>query len=366
MNQTKLVITYFKLNEQERTESYLCGDVGDILKSRKLAVGYAHIALLNDNGTVSAHGDNSRGQCNTQSWQAVTKVVAGDFHTAALKSDGTVYAAGDNTYGQCNVNGWCGVTELYANKGLTVGVTADGALLFSGQTIKTPAEASLTKEQQESFELLIKHLNPDAVNHASAEHSQKTDNAPTDKKHFKFSHMRNGGIQIDKYLGNSSKVVIPNEIDGKPVTEIGTDAFRDNQKLKTVVFPDSLKSIHSNAFQDCTSLETLVMPFGVTQISDYAFLRCKNLRSLKLPDSVRRIDRWAFLRCEKLEEIYLPDSLSSLGAGAFFACYALKKVYISGQTKQHLERQHIERLDRFFDDISSITFIGLSESMPSV
>ena len=90
MNQTKLVITYFKLNEQERTESYLCGDVGDILKSRKLAVGYAHIALLNDNGTVSAHGDNSRGQCNTQSWQAVTKVVAGDFHTAALKSDGTV------------------------------------------------------------------------------------------------------------------------------------------------------------------------------------------------------------------------------------------------------------------------------------
>ena len=355
MNQTKLIITYFKLNEQERTESYLCGSAGDILKKRKLAVGYAHIALLNDDGTVSANGDNSRGQCNTQSWRSVTKVAAGDFHTAALKSDSTVYATGDNTYGQCNVNGWCGVTELYANKGLTVGVTADGALLFSGQTNKTPAQVTLTKEQQESFELLKELLKPDAVNHASAEHSQKNDNEPTNKKYFIFNRKINGGISIIKYKGNSSKVVIPNEIDGEPVTEINTGAFRDNQKLKTVVFPDSLEVINSHAFQDCTSLETLVIPFGVTQISDYAFLRCKNLRSLKLPDSIKEIDRWAFLRCEKLEEIYLPDRLSFLGVGSFCACYALKKVFISEQTKQRIERT--QRLDRCFENISSLTFV---------
>ena len=349
MNQTKLIVTYFKLNEQERTESYLCGSVGDILKKRKLAVGYAHIALLNDNGTVSAHGDNSRGQCNTQSWRSVTKVAAGDFHTAALKSDGTVYATGDNTYGQCNVAEWRDITDIFADKGLTVGVTADGALLFSGQTIKTPAQAPLTKEQQESIDILMELLKPD--------------NEPTNKKYFKFSQIRNGGISINKYIGNSSKVVIPNEIDGKPVTEIGTDAFRNNQKLKTVVFPDSLKSINSHAFQDCASLESLVIPPGLTQISDYAFLRCKNLTSLKLPDSIKEIDRWAFLRCEKLEEVYLPDSLRFLGVGAFFACYALKRVYISEQTMQRIER--VQRLDRYFDSISSLTFIDPPVGTPS-
>lgn len=362
MNQAKLIITYFKLNEQERTESYLCGSVGDILKSRKLAVGYAHIALLNDDGTVSAHGDNSRGQCNTQSWQSVTKVAAGDFHTAALKSDGTVYATGDNTYGQCNVAQWRDITDIFADKGLTVGVTADGELLFSGQTIKTPAQAPLTKEQQESIDILMELLKPEKKNDDSSEQYQVIGLAPTDKRYFQFSQIRNGGISIDKYIGNSSKVVIPNEIDGKPVTEIGVDAFRNNQKLKTVVFPDNLKIIHSHAFQDCTFLETLVMPFGVTQISDYAFLRCKNLRSLKLPDSVRRIDRWAFLRCEKLEEVYLSDSLNFIDVGVFCACYALKKVYISEQTMQRIER--VQRLDRFFDDISSITFIDPSVETP--
>ena len=244
---------------------------------------------------------------------------------------------------------WRDITDIFADKGLTVGVTADGAFLFSGQTIKTPAQAPLTKEQQESSDILMELLKPD--------------NEPTNKKYFKFSQIRNGGISINKYIGNSSKVVIPNEINGKPVTEIGTDAFRNNQKLKTVVFPDSLKSINSHAFQDCASLESLVIPPGLTQISDYAFLRCKNLRSLKLPDSIKEIDRWAFLRCEKLEEVYLPDSLRFLGVGAFFACYALKKVYISEQTMQRIER--VQRLDRYFDSISSLTFIDPPVGTPS-
>lgn len=363
MNQTKLIITYFKLNEQERTESYLCGSVGDILKSRKLAVGYAHIALLNDDGTVSAHGDNSRGQCNTQSWQSVTKVAAGDFHTAALKSDGTVYATGDNTYGQCNVGEWRDITDIFADKGLTVGATADGELLFSGQTIKTPAQAPLTKEQQESIDILMELLKPETKNDDSSEQYQVIGLAPTDKRYFQFSQIRNGGISIDKYIGNSSKVVIPNEIDGKPVTEIGAGAFWYNEKLKSVVFPESLRKIQKGAFEHCTSLENLEIPYGLTQISDSAFSYCANLRSLKLPDSVEKIDQWAFFNCDNLEEVYLPDSLSSLSDSAFSCCYGIEMVYISEQTKQRLDWQY--SLSHVFSYISSITFIDPSVETPS-
>ncbi|MGN0442798.1 MAG: leucine-rich repeat protein [Acutalibacteraceae bacterium] len=362
MNQTKLIVTYFKLNEQERTESYLCGSVGDILKNRKLAVGYAHIALLNDDGTVSAHGDNSRGQCNTQSWQSVTKVAAGDFHTAALKSDGTVYATGDNTYGQCNVAQWRDITDIFADKGLTVGATADGELLFSGQTIKTPAQAPLTKEQQESIDILTELLKPEAKNDDSSEQYQVIGLAPTDKRYFQFSQIRNGGIKIKKYIGNSSKVVIPNEIDGRPVTEIGAGAFRYNEKLKAVVFPESLRKIQKGAFEGCISLETLEIPYGLTQISEYAFSYCESLRSLKLPDSVGQIDQWAFSHCLNLEEVYLPDSLSSLGVSAFSYCHELKRVYISEQTKQHLDWQF--SLTYVFDYIPSITFIDPSVETP--
>lgn len=354
MNQTKLLITYFKLNEQERVERCLCNTFNSILKNRKPAVGYAHVALLNVDGTVSAYGDNSHGQCDTQNWQAVTKVAAGDFHTVALKSDGTVCATGDNTYGQCNVDDWRGVAELYADKGLTIGVTADGALLFSGQAVKAFGQ----NPKPNSFRQAV--CNPEVVDDIPTEQILDPTLFPTDEKEFRVRYHQNGNVEITNYLGNSLTVVIPRKIDGKPVTKIGSGAFRNNQKLKSIVFPDSLKIIGSNAFQDCTSLETLVIPFGLTQICDYAFLRCKSLSCFRLPDSIRRIESWAFLRCEELEEVYIPDSLSFLGSGVFLGCYALKKVSISKQTKQRLQR-----FDSCFRNIDEVTFVDPSVAMSS-
>ena len=207
MNQTKLIVTYFKLNEQERTESYLCGSVGDILKNRKLAVGYAHIALLNDDGTVSANGDNSRGQCNTQSWRSVTKVAAGDFHTAALKSDGTVYATGDNTYGQCNVAEWRDITDIFADKGFTVGVTADGKIM-------TTHEAKTAPQQKA----------PASIASVPTKAGQMYDQTekPVSDVYNDFEYVITGGkASITKYKGNAETVVIPEVIDGVPVRCIG-------------------------------------------------------------------------------------------------------------------------------------------------
>ena len=329
MNQTKLIVTYFKLNEQERTESYLCGSAGDILKNRKLAVGYAHIALLNADGTVSAHGDNSRGQCDTQSWQAVTKVVAGDFHTAALKSDGTVYATGDNAYGQCNVNGWCGVTELYANKGLTVGVTAGGALLFSGQTIKTPAEASLTSEQQESFELLKKLLKPEAVNDASAD-------KPVSGVYNDFEYVITGGkASITKYKGNAKTVVIPEEIGGIPVRSIGKKAFYVNENISSLVLSENLREIGDDAFWYCEKLSEIEMPYGVETIGKNAFFNC-DIKELILPESVKRIGVYAFRQNYSLNKLVIPDSIEAIENFAFPSAVR-RRTEISAETKKRLK-----------------------------
>ncbi len=95
-----MLVTFFRLSEQERQEHYLAKNTSDILKRKKLAFGTAHMAVLEDDGTVSAYGDNSRGQCEVAAWRDMQKIAAGDFHTVGLKKDGTVLAAGDNTYGQ--------------------------------------------------------------------------------------------------------------------------------------------------------------------------------------------------------------------------------------------------------------------------
>ena len=73
---------------------------------------------------------------------------------------------------------------------------------------------------------------------------------PTPQKCFYFDTGTNtitGYKFLDPDCGKN--VVIPAEIDGKPVTSIGDYAFYDNQ-LTSVVIPGSVKSIGNYAFQE--------------------------------------------------------------------------------------------------------------------
>jgi hypothetical protein len=62
------------------------------------------------------------------------------------------------------------------------------------------------------------------------------------------------GIAIVGYTGNATTLEIPNEINGKPVTAIGEDAFSNCYSLKSVVIPNSVTTIGSEAFFGCNSL----------------------------------------------------------------------------------------------------------------
>ncbi len=54
-----------------------------------------------------------------------------------------------------------------------------------------------------------------------------------------FSYKTDGSnITIWNYEGDNSDVVIPAEIDGLPVTSIGTYAFQYCENLKSVTIPD--------------------------------------------------------------------------------------------------------------------------------
>ena len=74
-----------------------------------IAVGSNHTIGLKADGTVSAAGWNTYGQCNVSDWRNIVAVAAGCAHTVGFQSDGTLVAVGDNTYGQCDVSGWRGI-----------------------------------------------------------------------------------------------------------------------------------------------------------------------------------------------------------------------------------------------------------------
>ena len=66
-------------------------------------------------------------------------------------------------------------------------------------------------------------------------------------------------ITITGYKGRAEKLVIPESIEGIPVTAIGDRAFSDCTGLTSVILPASMRYIGKCAFKDCPHLETITI-----------------------------------------------------------------------------------------------------------
>lgn len=60
------------------------------------------------------------------------------------------------------------------------------------------------------------------------------------KSDFETVLLNNDTLQITKYIGESTFVVIPDQINGKRVTEIGDNAFA-NLTIEEITFPSTIK-----------------------------------------------------------------------------------------------------------------------------
>lgn len=97
----------------------------------------------------------------------------------------------------------------------------------------------------------------------------------------------------DDCYGNNEKIttiILPDSIN-----ELGTAAFRRCKELKEVVnFPKGITKISNRLFSGCSSLESIVLPEGITSIGKLAFIGCSSLKEISIPSSVRTIDYLAF------------------------------------------------------------------------
>lgn len=111
---------------------------------------------------------------------------------------------------------------------------------------------------------------------------------------FLLKIKEDGTLRINGIKDSSvTELVIPAELFGRKVTEIGGNAFF-NASFSSVSISD-----------------------GITKLGNYAFYGCSNLESVELPDSVTEIGYGAFWRCSNLQEITLSGNVTVIGEYAF-------------------------------------------------
>ncbi|MDE7227339.1 MAG: leucine-rich repeat domain-containing protein [Treponemataceae bacterium] len=142
------------------------------------------------------------------------------------------------------------------------------------------------------------------------------------------------GVRILEYNGSAKSVVIPAEIEGLPVKEIGEYAFINNDKtLKSVTVPDSVEKIGKNAFMGCKSLNSIIIPDSIEKIDEFVFCNCISLKSVTLGNSVKEIGYNAFSNTA-LESVTIPDSVEEIGIEAFGGCKSLKSVTLGNSVQK--------------------------------
>lgn len=177
-----------------------------------------------------------------------------------------------------------------------------------------------------------------------------------DESIFKYE-INNGEITItDCVQITEGNIVIPDTIEGYPVTAIGHDAFADCKYITKVTIPESIKTIDSYAFYNAKELKSINIPASITSIATDAFDKCTSLESVavdvnnqyyesdndgvvfnkdktvlvlypagkkdksyEVPDSVTSIGAHAFYYARNLENISFTDNLISIGNMAFFS-----------------------------------------------
>ena len=125
---------------------------------------------------------------------------------------------------------------------------------------------------------------------------------------FEYNENSNGGITLEKYIGNDTDVVIPQTINGKPVTMIGGWCFSRKFDLRSVTIPDSVTIISSCAFSQCTNLETVKLPSNLERLVSGVF-EGSGITEISFPLTLKRVGYRTFADCKNLKEIFIPKGV---------------------------------------------------------
>ncbi|MFA5449122.1 MAG: leucine-rich repeat protein [Clostridia bacterium] len=193
-----------------------------------------------------------------------------------------------------------------------------------------------------------------------------------------FTFTRSGNNYIITGLtelgATKTSLEIPAEIEGNSVIDIAPYAFKDYNRITSIVIPYGLRTIGNNAFEGCTGLSSMSIPNSVTNIGGSAFSGCSGLVDITLPFVGSALNNPSNIHFGYIfgassyndNSSYIPSSLktvvitqaTSIGNYAFSGCSSLTSIVILDS---------ITNIEHFaFSGCSGLTSITIPESVINI
>lgn len=226
---------------------------------------------------------------------------------------------------------------------------------------------------------------------AQKSHEVKADTGTTRSEdwEYKINDTGENTISIVKYYGNETDLKVPDEIDGKTVTEIAQKAI-DQTSLHTISLPKTLTYIGDSDFshaKNLTSIEVRDSEYGktrfwtdengvlygyvdhhtdvdqttynkylellcypsakieksytvdnkVTAIAGNAFSNYFYLEKINLGNGVRKLGVGAFLKCTSIQSITIPKNVQKIGYNVAYCCDKLAAYHVDEQNENYCD-----------------------------
>ncbi len=135
--------------------------------------------------------------------------------------------------------------------------------------------------------------------------------------------------EISDWAFGNSKKVTKIEVDDNNPYICDVDGVVYTKDMKTVLFYPPQRGVVTDKDENGNEIKSVSyeIPEGVETIRSKAFYKCSDLKEIKLPSTLKTIEEKAFFLCD-LKEIILPDGLEVIGKDAFGFCSSLKEVTV--------------------------------------
>lgn len=189
-----------------------------------------------------------------------------------------------------------------------------------------------------------------------------------------FAYTADGGeVTITEYIGESEHVLIPDTIDGLPVTALADKAFYEKH-VTTVVVPDSVTEIGELCFSGDNYLVSLTLPEELAELPYGALESCFRLMDFDLPQGLKKISGSALQYNYYLTHLTLPSSLTEIEQLNFIGLHGLQSLTLAeddaafklDETNGLLMTADGTRLLHCFSDIVPAEEIILPEGVKTV